>query len=136
MNAEDLMTERPLATRPYATIRQAIALLHEMDLGQLPVVDDDGALVGMLSERDLRGVAWLADDGADRAERVARALGTPVSTILSPRVLSVDCAADVAEVVDLMLDNRVGAIAVVDQDAKLVGIVSYADVLRELLPGA
>jgi acetoin utilization protein AcuB len=50
---------------------------------------------------------------------------------MSTDVLSVDPETDVGEVVDLMIEHRVGAVPVVDADSEeLVGIVSYMDVLR------
>jgi CBS domain-containing protein len=51
---------------------------------------------------------------------------------MSSNVLSVGLEADLAEIIDLMLDQRVGAVPVVDADGTLVGIVSYVDILREV----
>ena len=47
-------------------------------------------------------------------------------------VLSVDVETDVTEIIELMLEHKIGALPVTDGDGGLVGIVSYMDVLREL----
>lgn len=51
---------------------------------------------------------------------------------MSSNVLSVDTEADVAEIVDLMLEHKVGAVPVINGDGALAGIISYMDVLREM----
>ncbi|HZU85814.1 MAG TPA: CBS domain-containing protein [Polyangiaceae bacterium] len=130
--ARDLMTKGPVTVSPRTTVRQAARLLYTLDVRHLPVVDEEGTLVGMLSDRDLRGVALPLDvDGEHVADRRA-ALDAPVATLMSGDVISVDLEDDAAVVVELMIDHRIGAIPVVDADGAVVGIVSYVDVLREL----
>jgi acetoin utilization protein AcuB len=51
---------------------------------------------------------------------------------MSGDVLSVDTQADATEVIELMLDNRIGAVPVTGEDGILLGIVSYVDILRNL----
>jgi acetoin utilization protein AcuB len=55
-----------------------------------------------------------------------------ISSIMTADVLSVDVESDVTEIIELMLEHKVGAVPVVDGDGGVVGIVSYMDVLREL----
>jgi acetoin utilization protein AcuB len=96
----------------------------------LPVVQDD-ALVGMVSDRDLASLdvaRLLTTEGADALKRE---LGTPVVDIMSSDVIFVQAEADLGEVVELMLESKVGAIPVVRPGTReVVGIVSYIDVLR------
>jgi len=117
LTARDLMTESPAVIEVTATLRSAVDRLQALDIRHLPVIDDDGELVGMLSDRDLRGSA-----PADAA----------VATVMSADVIAVDEEADAAEIVDLMIDNKIGAVPVIDADRTLVGIVSYVDLLRAL----
>jgi CBS domain-containing protein len=120
ITASELMTESPTVVDATSTLRNAIEKLHTLDVRHLPVVDTDGALVGMLSDRDLRTFS------------MALPVDASVATIMTSDVIAVDVDADVAEVVDLMLDNKIGAVPVLDADGALVGIISYVDVLREL----
>jgi len=125
------MTEDPVTIAPHAKVREAVRLLQSMEIRHLPVVDDD-ELVGMLSDRDLRGVSlphliderWFGD--------LRHAMDEAVASVMSSDVLSVEAEADATEIIDLMLEHKVGAVPVVDADGNLVGIVSYMDVLREL----
>jgi acetoin utilization protein AcuB len=132
LTAHDLMTEDPTTVSMNATIQRAISLLHSLDVRHLPVVDEQGALVGMLSDRDVRGLAFPEVLGAEYIGTVQAALDAPVASVMSSNLLTVDLEADAAEIVDLMLDQKIGAVPVVDADGTLVGIVSYMDVLREI----
>jgi len=132
LTARDLMTESPAVIEVTATLRSAIDRLQALDVRHLPVIDDDGELVGMISDRDLRGIAAPPFVDAETVATINRALDASVATIMSSDVIAVDEEADVAEIVDLMLDNKIGAVPVVDADRALVGIVSYVDVLRAL----
>lgn len=132
MRAAELMTQNPTTIPPTASLAQAMSLLHAMDIRHLPVVDGEGQLVGMLSDRDLRGLEMPALVDPEEPDRVKAALASSVSSVMNSDVLSVEAEADLAEVIDLMLDHKVGAVPVVDADRGLVGIVSYIDVLREL----
>jgi len=130
--AQDLMTEDPVTISTYSTVREAARLLQTLDIRHLPVVDEEGALVGMLSDRDLRGLAIPQVAGSDYAGDIQLGLDARVATLMNSDVLAVEAEDDVSEVVELMLDNKVGAVPVVDGDGALVGIVSYMDVLREI----
>lgn len=129
---QDLMTENPVTIHTYATVREAARLLQTLDIRHLPVVDDEGALVGMLSDRDLRGLTIPQVFAGDYAGDLETALDARIASLMSSDVLSVEAEDDVAVVVELMLENKVGAVPVVDGDGALVGIVSYMDILREI----
>ncbi len=132
MIAQDLMTADPVTIQSRAKIREAVELLQTLDVRHLPVLDDEGELVGMLSDRDLRALALPHLVGGEYAGVLQTGLNTPVATMMSSNVLSVEPETDVEEIVELMLDNKIGAVPVVDRDRGLVGIVSYMDVLRNL----
>ena len=126
----DLMTTDPAALSPTATLREAVEIMHRLDIRHLPVVNADRELVGMLSDRDLRALTIPYFVGGEDAGYVRRAMDAQVSSLMTSDVLSVEAEADLAEVVDLMLDHKIGAVPVTDAGGVLVGIVSYMDVLR------
>jgi CBS domain-containing protein len=130
--AREIMTAAPATVCPWTPVREAARLLETMDIRHLPVIDDDGTLVGMLSDRDLRGLALPYVMGGEYVGDIHTALSARVSTLMTGDVKSVEEEDDVTEVVDLMLENRIGAVPVVDSDGSLVGIVSYVDVLRDM----
>lgn len=119
VTASDIMTSHVVTIRQTASVREALQTLDELDVRHLPVVDEREGLVGMISERDLL-----------RLRRSQDVLAQPVSEVMSGDVVVVTPATDVVEIIDLMTENRIGAVPVVDNDSQLAGIVSYVDVLR------
>jgi acetoin utilization protein AcuB len=130
--AHDLMTEDPVTVKMTSTVGEAVRLLETLHVRHLPVVDDDGTLVGMLSDRDLRGLSYPAVFGDEYLGAIQTALDARIVSIMSSDVVSVELEADAVEIVDTMLEQNVGAVPVVDRDGTLVGIVSYVDVLRNV----
>jgi acetoin utilization protein AcuB len=130
MIASDVMTREPYAASSASSIGQVMRMLAEADVRHLPIVEDE-ALVGMVSDRDLRGVIPSALDELERPREVQRMLARPISTLMSSNVVCVHPETDLAEIVDLMVEERIGAVPVVEADSlKLMGIVSYVDALR------
>lgn len=122
----DLMTSEPATVLWTASVGAALAKLHRLDVRHLPVVDEEGALVGMLSDRDFRPLPH------DAASSRSPSPELPVSDLMSSDVLSVQAETSARELIDLLLDQKVGALPVTDSEGALVGIVSYIDVLRGL----
>jgi acetoin utilization protein AcuB len=142
LTAADVMTEEPVAINMTATVGHAARMLDALAVRHLPVINDDHELVGMLSDRDLRGDP--AGAGSER-ELVPAAPppGAPVSDVMSTDVVQVGADASLGEIASHMVESRVGAVPIVDNDGRLLGIVSYVDVLRavaeaeeEAVPGA
>lgn len=120
MFAREIMTPAPRTLFLDDTISDAWRTLDQMAIRHLPVVNASDELVGMLSDRDL--------------VRTSRDSDRPVATLMKTQVVSVRPETSVDLVVKLMLEHPIGAVPVVDQTSKVVGIVSYRDVLRAL-PG-
>jgi acetoin utilization protein AcuB len=134
ITAYDVMTEDPATISMTATVGDAVRMLQTLDVRHLPVVDDEGMLVGMLSDRDLRALSFPEMIGEEYLGSLQTALEAPVSSIMIGDVMTVEVEDDVSLIIELMLDHRIGAVPVVDSDDRLVGIVSYIDLLRQLLP--
>ena len=130
MKARDVMTPNPITVTPQATLAEVWDIMREADIRHVPVVRG-GVLIGMLSDRDLASLdvgRVLTTEGADA---LRRALGAPVVAAMSSDVISVEPETDLGDVIDLMIENKVGAIPVVLPDTRqVVGIASYIDVLR------
>jgi CBS domain-containing protein len=131
MLAHQLMTPNPTTVQDDATVREAIELFHELEVRHLPVVSGSGELTGMLSDRDLRSLALPNFEQGEYLSMVQTALESKVVSLMNSNVISVNSESDVSEIVELMLEHKVGAVPVIDTDGQLVGIVSYIDVLRE-----
>jgi CBS domain-containing protein len=130
MKARDVMTPNPITVAPETTLAPVWDLMREADIRHVPVVQA-GVLVGMVSDRDLASLDVARVQTADGADALRRALATPVVTVMSSDVIFVEMEDDLDDVIELMLEHKVGAIPVVRPGTRdLMGIVSYIDVLR------
>jgi len=126
MRARDLMTTSPICVSSRTRLGETIETMYANDVRHLPVVDGT-RLVGIISDRDLRAL-W--DPVMNVQIGDGRAYDRRVSDYMSRDPVTVEEEDEVEEVIDLLLEHRVGAIPVVDADGMLVGIVSYMDVLK------
>jgi CBS domain-containing protein len=130
MVVSEIMSKEPFAVSAREPIGSVMKKLAEADVRHLPVVQG-GTLVGIISDRDLRSFAPSALLELERSEEIQRMLAQPVSAVMSSDVVSVDPETEIADLIDIMLEQKVGAVPVVDTDSEqLLGIVSYMDVLR------
>ena len=130
--AVDLMTREPTTILEDAMVGEAIRLLQALQVRHLPVLNQQGDLVGMLSDRDVRAASIPTTVDKEWLGELRFALQTPVARVMTCEVVTVEEETETAEIIELMLENKIGAIPVLDADGELVGIVSYMDVLREL----
>lgn len=130
--AKELMTQAPATVSPTDRLRKVVGLMRTFDVRHMPVVDEEGKLVGMISDRDVRALSmpWLVDDVV--VGEIQRGLDVRVVDVMSSDVLSVNADEDAQEIVDLMIDHKIGAVPIVDDGGELVGIVSYLDLLRAM----
>ncbi|HSB41131.1 MAG TPA: CBS domain-containing protein [Methylomirabilota bacterium] len=132
MIARDLMTPDPLTVTPQASIADVWDLMREVDVRHLPVVEA-GVLVGMVSDRDVARVDLARLLKVEGAHALREELATPVAQIMSPDVIAVGPEAEIGEVIELLIDHKIGAVPVVEEDTReVLGIISYVDVLRAL----
>ena len=130
MLAKDIMTEKPVTATETMSVAEALGLLYELDVRHLPVVRGS-ELVGIVSDRDLRGFTAPGEDQA--MDAMERARTSTIRNFLNADPIRVDTETNVREIIELMLMHRVGAIPVCDLDTgDLLGIVSYVDLLRVL----
>lgn len=118
------MLVRNRMSRPAVTVRQdadfqkALALMQEKKLRRLPVVDDDGQLVGIVVERDLLVAAMRYLQS--RVE---------VGDIMTRNVVTVGPDTNLAEVARTMLERKIGGLPVLEQ-GRLVGIITESDIFK------
>ena len=132
MIAADMMTENPRTVRASDPVGDALDALQSLEVRHLPVVDDENNLVGMLSDRDLGSLMRVFTEGEGGQRLIVPLARQLVSDLMSADVLTVNPDADVVEVIEMMLEQRVGAVPVVDGEGGIVGIISYVDVLRSV----
>ena len=142
------MTTEVLTFRPDDNVGDAMSSLVERSIDAAPVVDGDGAVVGMLSTGDLivqettlhvptilslfGATLELPSSKRHFEEDLRRALGSTVADVMTPEPVTIGSAATVEEAATAMHDERVSRLPVVDA-GRLVGIVSRTDILRAIL---
>lgn len=132
MIARDVMTPNPLTVPPQASIAEAWEVMRELAVRHVPVVED-GALVGMLSDRDLAQVDISGALKVEGADALQGGLETPIFGVMSTAVISVGPDTGVNEVISLLLEHKIGALPVIEPGTReVLGIISYVDVLRAL----
>jgi acetoin utilization protein AcuB len=132
MVARELMTADPVTVDSRASIAEAWELMRELYIRHVPVVQD-GALVGMLSDRDLGYLDIGRVLGLEGAAAARAELARSVIENMSADVIFVHPETEVADVIGLLIEGRVGALPVIRPDTReVVGIISYIDILRAL----
>ena len=120
MNIKDVMTWNPVCRPPTATLQDVAQLMRDEDIGEVPVVEVDGArkLLGVVTDRDIvvRAVAAGRDIAAVRATDCMTA---PAVTCNESDTLE-DCA-------QAMASHRIRRMPIVDASGELCGIVAQAD---------
>lgn len=144
MNAGDVMTQSTVTVDPDASIMHAIQMMLKRRISGLPVVDNTGALVGILTEGDLlrraelgtqkrrpRWIEFLIGPGRLASEYVS-ACGRKVHEVMTTPVHTVTEDTPLTDVVKIMESKQVKRLPVL-RDGRLVGILSRANLLRALV---
>ena len=118
MEVIHIMTRHPETIKPDDTLAKAKEMMDVAGFRRLPVMKD-GAIVGMLTERNLREHSGYLDS-------------TKVNVAMSVPVISVRPNSTVQEATRLMLQHKVGGLPVLDS-GKLVGMITTIDMLRAFL---
>ena len=123
----DVMTKDPLTVSPIESVGKADELMAENTIRQIPVVDG-GELIGIVTDRDVR--SFLSGALLEKPDIREKALHTPVRDIMTTEPCFLAPDDDLQDAVEILVEEKFGAIPVVDEAEGLVGIVSYVDVLR------
>jgi len=121
MKVEDLMTTEAGSSRPFDTADRSAKIMWERDCGAVPVVDQEGRVVAMVTDRDICMAALT--QGRSLAE-------IHVSSAMSRRLWSCRPQDDVKEAEKAMRAHQVRRLPVVDAEGKLVGVLSISDLAR------
>jgi len=150
MKVKDVMTPSPLTVPVDATVSEAAAILRKNRIGGLPVMEGD-KIVGIVTETDILSLLDTGEISEDlwlpsplevvevpirefiNWERTRSALSdignSPISTVMSDNVISIDEDADIEEAAAIMLREGIARLPVV-KGGRLVGIVTRLDIVR------
>ena len=141
----EVMTSDPIAVSPQTPLKEAIQILAEKKISGLPVKDDTGKLVGVISETDLMwqetgvepppyimildSVIYLQNPARYEKE-IHKALGQTVGEVMSDKPISIQPDRSLKEAAQIMHEKQIRRLPVVDDRDQLVGILTQGDIIR------
>ena len=114
--AENGMIYDPVTIRPDATVGEALGMMAKHHIGGIPVVDSNNFLIGIVTNRDLRFI--------DNLKMPVSMVMTSENLVTAPRGISL------AEATTILRNNKFEKLPVVDADGKLVGLITYKDLMK------
>lgn len=150
LKAKDIMTSEVITVDENRSVKDLAKILAENKISGVPVVDDQGKIVGIVTESDLIDrakkvhiptVMRLFDsfvflESPERMEKdLKKMAASTVRDICNEKVVSVTPATPLDEVATLMSENKVHTLPVINK-GKLVGIIGKSDIIRTLAQGS
>jgi CBS domain-containing protein len=140
LKVRDLMTPEVVTVGPTTSIKDVARSLVDHRISGMPVIDDAGRVLGVVSEGDLivkegndpverRPLARIFGDSDATRAQLAKVLALTAGDAMTAPAITVAADAPVAEAAAIMTRGRINRLPVVDRD-ELVGVVSRADVVR------
>ena len=127
MKVEDIFTREAKSCTPETSAADAADLMYETDCGALPVVDEGGKVIGLVTDRDL--ALALALTGRPATD-------LPVRTLLHPTLHTCRTSDEVRDALRTMRLHKIRRLPVVDGAGVLRGMLSFSDVVRAARPDA
>jgi predicted transcriptional regulator len=143
----DVMNRAPITVKPQTPVKEAIKILAEQRISGLPVVDDAGKVVGVISETDLLwqetgvepplyivfldSVIYL-ENPARYDQELHKALGQTVGEVMSTHPITVKPDQPLRKAAKLMQEKSIRRVAVTDDEGKVIGILTIGDIVRAM----
>ncbi|MBE0652440.1 MAG: IMP dehydrogenase, partial [Bacteroidales bacterium] len=114
--AESVMIHDPITIQIESTVNDALNLMREFKIGGIPVVRENGKLIGIVTNRDLR---------------FERNMDRPISEVMtSENIITTTQKTDLAMAADILQRHKIEKLPVVDKDFKLIGLITYKDITK------
>ncbi len=126
----DWMSSPPITIHLEATLPEACELLREHKIRRLPVVDDEGKLVGIVTRGDLRGAQPSEATTLSIWELNYLLAKLKIKEIMTPDPITIREDATIEDAAQLMIDYKVSGLPVVNAQGDLVGMITESDIFR------
>ena len=133
MPVQNWMTTDVVSVGPDTSLLKVGKLMKDPHIRRIPVVDDNGQVVGIISDRDVRDASPSKATTLDMYEMHYLLAELKAKNIMTAKPITVKPTDTVEQAALIMLDNKVGGLPVVDDNGKLVGIISDHDVFKALV---
>lgn len=143
----EVMTHNPIMVNPQTPLKEAIQILAEKRISGLPVINDAGKLVGIISETDLMwqetgvtppayimfldSVIYLQNP-ATYDRDLHKALGQTVGEVMSKNPLTINLDKPIKEAAKMIQEHKVHRLPVLDSTGKVIGILTRGDIIRAM----
>lgn len=122
------MTQEVITVKPSTTLPQAHQMMMDEEIRRLPVVNDNGILVGIVTLGDVRGAQPSPATSLSIWELNYLLSSLTVEKIMTPKPMTISPDATIGEAARTMLEHRVSGLPVVEKDGKLAGIITESDI--------
>ena len=114
--SESGMIQDPITLSEDAVVFDALSLMKEHKIGGIPVIDSDGKLIGIVTNRDLR-----FEKGTSR----------PVAEVMTTEnIITTDASCDLTTAEQILQKHKIEKLPVVDENNKLIGLITYKDIIK------
>jgi CBS domain-containing protein len=143
----EVMSRDPIVVRPETPLKEAIQILAERRISGLPVVDDTGNLLGIISETDLMwqetgvtppayimfldSVIYLQNPGTYERD-LHKALGQTVGEVMSKNPVTISPDKLLSEAARILNDRKIHRLPVLDNTGQIIGILTRGDIIRAM----
>ena len=133
MPVQNWMTTDVVSVTPETSLLKVGKLMKDHHIRRLPVLDEKGRVVGIISDRDVRDASPSKATTLDMYEMHYLLAELKAKNIMTAKPITVKPTDTVEQAALVMLDNKVGGLPVVDDAGKLVGIISDHDVFKAMV---
>ena len=143
----DVMSYNPITVKPEMSLKEAIKILAEQRISGLPVVNENGKLVGIVSETDLMwqesgatpppyimvldSIIFL-ENPARYEKEIHKALGETVHDVMTKNPLTTTAEKPLSATAKLMHEHNIHRLPVLNEYGKVIGILTRGDIIRAM----
>lgn len=122
------MTADPITVKLDTSLPETHQIMVSEEIRRLPVVDDDGRLIGIVTLGDVRGAQPSPATSLSIWEMNYLLSSLDVEKIMTPDPITVHPDQTIGEAARIMLENRISGLPVTEEDGRLVGIITESDI--------
>ncbi len=148
MKANEIMNRNVITVNQEMTVDEVVKILLDNRISGVPVLDEAGKVIGIVSETDLiyreknlhtpsfisilQGIVFL-ESTKDLEYQVKKMAAYKVKDVMTKNVITVSGEAELNSVVDIIIDQKVNRVPVIDHEGKLIGIITRSDILKHII---